>query len=54
MLCLNEGRMLNNSWENIYELAVNEKKRERGSSMKDITQKYLKSVKKLFPLTKDM
>ena len=50
MLCLNEGRMLNNSWENIYELAVNEKKRERGSSMKDITQKYLKSVKKLFPI----
>lgn len=42
--------MLNNSWENIYELAVNEKKRERGSSMKDITQKYLKSVKKLFPI----
>ena len=31
-------------------MAVNEKIRERGSSVKDITQKYLKSVKKLFPI----
>lgn len=34
----------------MYELTGNEIIRERGSTMKDITQKYLKSVKKLFPI----
>ena len=34
----------------MYELTGNETIRERGSTMKDITQKYLKSVKKLFPI----
>lgn len=34
----------------MYELTGNEIIRERGSTMKDITQKYLKSVKKLFSI----
>ena len=34
----------------MYELTGNEIIRERGSTMKDITQKYLKSLKKLFPI----
>ena len=34
----------------MYELTGNETIRGRGSTMKDITQKYLKSVKKLFPI----
>lgn len=34
----------------MYQLTGNEIIRERGSTMKDITQKYLKSVKKLFPI----
>ena len=34
----------------MYELTGNEIIRERGSTMKDITQEYLKSLKKLFPI----